>query len=250
MEQWYIKGLKSKAQALSDFLMQNEPAYEKDRMTGKVRMVRPPANGKEYTPELQAQVEKAKKDLQDIYDQVNVAETALQLKAHRSAEEVVKNNPILFHNAETMEEIDADKIDADIKTLYARDNELHDFKVQISIQEKRCAGAVKAKKELSQVLHSNDEMMQYLNGLDPNIVRQIYAKKQAFVQAVKESHQMNQALEVKPKGLLPRIKFALTRGKREKESKAATQRVYDMRSEIIELARQLPTPDSMRCCMA
>ena len=58
---------------------------------------------------------------------------------------------------------------------------------------------------------------------------------------------MSQALAVKPKGLFAKIKFAFTKGKMEKDSRGAQDRVNAIRLEIEEMARQLPLADSMRC---
>lgn len=247
MNQNYINELKNRIDQLNEFIMQNKPMYMRDMATGKVTMTRPPESGKEYTPELQAQVEKVEQERDSLSNQLDVARSALQLQDHRRAEEVLRSNPTLFNNAKTFEEINFDEINAKISNFESRDDYLSKFKTQIEIQEQKYAEPVKAQKEFSEIAHSNDSTINYLNGLDPNIVNQIYAKKQEFVQAVKASHQMSQALAVKPKGLFAKIKFAFTRGKMEKDSRGAADRVNAIRSEIEEIAKQLPQADSMRC---
>ena len=247
MNQNYINELKKRIDQLNNFIFQNKPMYMRDMATGEVTMTRPPANGKEYTPELQAQVEKLEQERDGLSNQLDVARTALQLQNHRRVDAVLRSNPTLFNNAKTIEEINFDEINDKISNFQSREDYLSKLKTQIEIQEQKYAEPVKAQKKFSEIAHSNDSTMNYLNGLDPNIVNQIYAKKQEFVQAVKASHQMSQALAVKPKGLFAKIKFAFTKGKMEKDSRGAQDRVNAIRLEIEEMARQLPLADSMRC---
>lgn len=246
MNQNYINALKKRIDQLNNFIFQNKPSYTRDMETGKVT-ISPPASGKEYTPELQAQVEKLEQERDGLSNQLDIARAALTLQNHRRADAVLRSNPTLFNNAKTIEDINFDEINDKISNFQSRDDDLHKFNTQTDILEERCAESFKAQKRFEVIAHSNDSTMNYLDGLDPNIVNQIYAKKQEFVQAVKESHQKFQALAVKPKGLFAKIKFAFTKGKMEKDSTRAADRVNAIRSEIEEMARQLPLADRMRC---
>lgn len=245
MNQQYIYELNNKLQQINEFIYQNKPEVIKDLATGKETIMRPAASGKEYTPKLQMQIAEAEQARDAFSKQIAVAKSALQLQNHRKADAILKSNPTLFKEAQTYDEIDFDGIDTTISGLETRERYLNSLRSQIEIQEEKYAELVKAQKKFSNIAHSNDSTISYLNGLNTNIVSQIYAKKQEFVQAVKDSHQMSQALTVRPKGLFAKIKFAFTKGKMEKESKAAYDRVNAIRSEIEEMAKQLPLASNM-----
>ena len=247
MNQVFINELYSRRDQINEFIHQNQPGMIRDAATGKETIVRPATSGKEYTPELQLQIAKAEQASDAIVKQIEVAESALELQKHRNAVLTLRKNPTLFNNAQTRNGIDFDGIGTTINELQARRDYLTNLGNEIEIQEEKYAEPIKAQKHFEVVAHANDETINYLNGLDPNIVKQIYAKKQEFVQAVKASYKIEQALAVRPKGLISRIKFALTKGKRAKESKEAFARIDELRSEIEEIAKQLPMAHTMRC---
>lgn len=197
------------------------------------------------SPELKNEVQDAENKKEKIEKQISIAEAAMALQNHKIAQSILQENGILFNNAQDYDEIDFDKIESDIAEITRKEKSIIEFKEEIESQEEKFTGLLKEQEEFYSVAGKINNIINYFNSLNPEIVSQIYEKKQEFIKAVKTNYQMNTALEVAPKGVFEKIKYTLTKNKREKEAKLAADRVNSIRSEIENMAKQLPQATSV-----
>ena len=194
-------------------------------------------------PNIEDSVAKATKEIELLSKKIEVSKKAIQLVNHRKAKEIVSQNPGIFRNVDEKGDIDFNVIEDKIEPLREEANSIGIEKQRAAKEDNELADVNAAKSNYESIVHNNERAMEYLNELDPQKVAEFYEKKNEYIQAVKENQALLQALEVKPKGIFARIKFALNYNKRYKESKNASEKVSRLLSEMTDISKEIKAPE-------
>lgn len=193
-------------------------------------------------PNIEDSVAKATKEIELLSKKIEVSKKAIALVNHRKAKEIVSQNPGIFRYVDEKGDVDFNGIEDKIEPLREEANSIGIEKQRAAKEDNELADVNAAKNNYESILRKNDEAMNYLNGLDPQKVAEFYNKKKEYIQAIKEQQALSKALDIKPKGIIAKIKFALTYNKRDKECKNASEKVTRLLSEMSDISKEIKTP--------
>lgn len=193
-------------------------------------------------PNIEDSVAKATKEIELLSEKIEVSKKAIALVNHRKAKEIVSQNPGIFRNVDEKGDIDFNGIEDKIEPLREEANSIGIEKKRAAKEDNELADVNAAKSNYESIVHNNERAMEYLNELDPQKVAEFYEKKNEYIQAVKDQQALSKALDIKPKGIIAKIKFALTYNKRDKECKNASEKVTRLLSEMTDISKEIKAP--------